>query len=181
MAGEDLAMLIGSVAGDPITLVLAIIAASFVLEDAAVVATGAATARGLVPFELALLALVAGTTIGDMALHVAGRGLARTGFGGRLRADPRTMGAEAWLKDRAVPALAMARIVPGTRLPTYLASGFIRLPLGRTALIVFLASLVWVPALLLLSDRVAAFAPAVALLLLVAALIAPRLIKERAA
>src|SRR5260370_12340227 len=50
---------------------------------------------------------------------------------------------ERWFADRGDSILVFSRLLPGARLPTYLAAGFLRLPLNRFLLIKGAALLVW--------------------------------------
>lgn len=185
-ATAAIAELLIAQAMNPVTLMLVIVAATFVLEDAATLAVGAAAAQGAVPVELALAGLVFGTIAGDFALHLIGRSAAGTRYGRRLRADRRVLAAENWLKRRELTALAIARIVPGLRLPTYAASGFLRLSPVRTLLVLTAVTLLWTPALFLLGHGAGmaglALGPAgwaALAVLLAGALAAPRLARRR--
>lgn len=183
MAADQIAALLIAQATNPLALLAIIIGATLVLEDAATVAVGLAASHGFLPLELALAGLVVGTIAGDLALHLIGRSGGSSPYGRRLRTDPRVVAAEAWLSRRQVTALATARFVPGLRLPIYAASGFLKLPLGRTALVMTLMTLVWTPALFLLSHQAAGIdvGPAgwaLAALLMAATFVAPTLIKR---
>src|SRR5262249_3615480 len=50
---------------------------------------------------------------------------------------------ERWFAERGSWILVFSRLMPGARLPTYLAAGFLRLPLNRFLLITGAASLLW--------------------------------------
>lgn len=183
MAAIDwLTAFIGGPMNAPATILLLIIAATLVLEDAATVAVGMLAAHGSVSVELALAGLVIGTIIGDFALHLIGRWAAQSRYTAKLRQRPRVAQTEAWLQRRPLSALALARFVPGLRLPTFLASGVLRFPMYRTLAVLTLVTLIWTPALFWLSHSIMIAAETIGLigwlmaaLLMVAALMAPRI------
>jgi len=183
---ETIADFIGGAMSPPLIVLLSIIAATLVLEDAATVAVGMLAAHGSVPVALALTGLVLGTILGDMALHLAGRWAARSRRFQRLRSSSGVVRAEQWLERRQFGALAIARFVPGLRLPTFVASGVLRFPLLRTFAVLTVVTLIWTPALFWLSHGVMAAAESIGLLgwivaaaLGVATLLAPRLARRQ--
>jgi len=183
MAAIDwITQFIGGMMNAPATILLLIIAATFVLEDAATVAVGMLAAHGTVSIELALLGLVLGTIIGDFGLHLLGRWAADSPRTQRMRLKPKIAQAEAWLQRRQLSALALARFIPGLRLPTFVASGVLKFPLFRTLAVLSVVTLIWTPALFWLSHSIMVAAETIGLigwilagLLLVSALIAPRI------
>jgi len=175
-------MLAGSLADlarQPALLLITIFAATFILEDAAIVAAALLAARMAVDPFAAVTVLVVGTIAGDMALYGAGRWAGKHRWVRRQRARPAVDGALQWLGRRWWMALAMARFTPGLRLPVYLSSGLLRLPPLACAAIVAVASLVWTPGIFFLAKAggeaigevsLHAFTALVALLLATAAL-----------
>lgn len=113
-------------------------------EDLACIAAGVLVAQGRADFVSATLACFAGIFVGDMALYFAGRFGWR--LGGRAVAPHRVEAASRWLAERGLPAIVLSRFTPGLRLPTYLAAGFLRLPLGPFAANLALAAAIWTPA-----------------------------------
>ncbi len=176
-------------AENPVFLFLAIIAATFILEDAATVGAGVMAAEGLVHPGVALSALYVGIICGDLGLYglgyvAAGRAWLRRKIGlKRLRQGRK------WLDQRLILTLFGARSVPGLRLPTYTASGFFRVSFVRFALIAIVAAAVWTTVFfgLVYSSGQAAveylgnWSWIVGLTLLAAAVVLPRLIAKRVA
>jgi membrane protein DedA with SNARE-associated domain len=122
---------------------LAIILATFILEDATMVAVGVMAADSLVSVPLALGSLAAGIALGDLGLYGIGR-LAITHP--RLRRwlhSERFTPFRSWLDKRLYATVIAARFLPGARLPTYLACGFFAVPFPRFGLPVIGATLVW--------------------------------------
>lgn len=139
--------------GNAALLLCVILVASFLLEDAAIVGGGWLAAQGLVDPLAAILVLVLGTSAGDVGLHLAGRWAGNRPWVHRRRNRPRVRKAIGWIERHDWIMLAAARFLPGTRMPVYLASGLIRLPIWRCAVVITLASCVWTPSLLLLSMK----------------------------
>ena len=119
--------------------------ATFVLEDAAAVGAGLLLASGGISWPAAFLSCFLGIWFGDVGLYLLAR------FGGRRwfeksslkRFAPQVTQSERWFAQRGTAILIFSRMVPGTRLPTYLAAGFLRVPLRRFLPITGAASLVW--------------------------------------
>jgi membrane protein DedA with SNARE-associated domain len=122
---------------------VAIVAGTFILEDAATVAVAVFAAGGQVAVATALVSLYAGIILGDFGLYAIGR-LAATQHAARRFADAKALQPfRAWLDARLVVTIFAVRFMPGMRLPTYTASGLFRVPFGRFGLSVILATLVW--------------------------------------
>jgi len=170
----------------PFALAIAIVAATFVLEDAATIAVGLLAARMAIDADLALAALVTGTIAGDLGLYAIGR-LAGRHRWIRARLDgPAGERIKRWLSDHALITLAVARFVPGTRLPACLGSGVIRVDPARAGAVIVAATMVWTPALFwasmaggsLAAARLGSAAGFAALAALVVALLAPALVRR---
>jgi membrane protein DedA with SNARE-associated domain len=127
---------------------IAIFFLTYLSEDAAVLAGGLAVASGsLVPWE-GFLACFAGIWSGDFLLYAIAR------FGGRpvaawflksgSRWEERIAGSERWFAKSGITAIAVSRFVPGLRLPTFLAAGFLRMNLSLFLLLTCILAAVWV-------------------------------------
>ena len=127
----------------PWAVALAIIAATFVLEDVAIVAAALLAADGTIPPSLALAALVAGIFAGDLALYGLGAAARSRPWAHHFIGERRMKKGRAWLKRRYISALIGARFMPGFRLPTYAASGFLQLPFLPFATVAAFAGFVW--------------------------------------
>ena len=133
-----------------VTLVL-IAAATLVSEDLACIGTGVLVARGALPWLPGAAACMAGIFLGDLMLYAAGRLAGRpvarmapfrwlVGAGDLERACR-------WFAERSAALVLWGRFVPGTRLPTYVAAGVVRLPFPAFALWAFVAACIWTPLL----------------------------------
>lgn len=169
----------------PAALFVALVVATFLLEDVATVAAGLLAGSMAIDPVTAVAAVVAGTIAGDLALYAVGRWLGGTKIAAKLRA--RSSGAvEAGLRRRGLLAVAAARFIPGTRLPVFFGSGVISLPAVALTLTIVATTLIWTPALFFASSQAggtvfAALTPATAALaagLLALVLITPRLVTK---
>jgi len=123
----------------------ALFLSTFVLEDAAAIGAGLLLAAGVLAWPLAFGACFLGIWAGDAGLYGLARLIGRTWFERTLlrRFSGRVEQSERWFAARGDSILVFSRLLPGARLPTYLAAGFLRLPLNRFLLITGVASLVW--------------------------------------
>jgi membrane protein DedA with SNARE-associated domain len=131
----------------PLVLALSILISTFVLEDAAIGYAALLATTGMIAPRFAFAALFLGIYLGDVGLYVLGAAARRHP---RVRAFVgvhRVARAREWLERRAVWALIGARAVPGSRLPIYAASGFLRMPFAIFAGVTAAASLVWTGAI----------------------------------
>ncbi len=138
----------------PLWQAAAIFLGTFVLEDVATVGAGLLLATGAISWPVAFGACFPGIWLGDAGLYALAR------FGGRpwfehsrlSRFTEKVSRSEQWFTARGTGILVFSRLVPGARLPTYLAAGFLRLPLPRFLAVTGLASLLWTVAILLLTQ-----------------------------
>lgn len=122
--------------------------ATFVSEDLACLSAGLLVASGRHSFAAATLACLLGIYAGDLLLFLLGRH-AGAPVMQRLRArwpDAIERGS-AFLGRHGASAIFAARFLPGTRLPTYLAAGALRMSVARFSLYFLLAAMVWTPLL----------------------------------
>lgn len=120
-----------------------IILGTFVLEDAATVMAAMQAASGAVPIPAAVAALYAGIVLGDLGLYGLGMLSSRVSWIARLVPQARMRQGRDWLDGRVFRVVFISRFIPGMRLPTYTACGFLRADIGRFALAAIVATLVW--------------------------------------
>jgi membrane protein DedA with SNARE-associated domain len=138
----------------PFAKVAGFFIASMALEDVAALGAGLLLATGHISWPAAFGACFLGIWCGDAGIY----GLAR--FAGRgwfqrsslRRFAPGVARSERWFAERGAPVLVFSRMVPCARLPTYLAAGFLRVPLPRFLFITGAATLVWTFAVLSLAE-----------------------------
>jgi len=119
--------------------------ATFILEDAAAVGAGLLLATGAISWPAAFLSCFLGIWSGDAGLYALARVGGRRWFerSSLRRFAAKVERSEAWFTKRGTPMLIFSRMIPGARLPTYLAAGFLRLPLPRFLLVTGAASFAW--------------------------------------
>ncbi|HEY2837108.1 MAG TPA: VTT domain-containing protein [Rhizomicrobium sp.] len=131
----------------PEMLALTILVSTFFLEDIAIGYAGFLAAAGMISPSLAFIALFLGVYLGDLGLYFLGVGAKHHKRIRRFIGEDRVRQAGKWLRRRSVITLIGARMVPGSRLPIYAASGFLHLPFATFASTTAATSLVWTFAL----------------------------------
>jgi membrane protein DedA with SNARE-associated domain len=140
---EGVSSLLLSLGSNPWAIAVAIIVATFVLEDAATIAGALLAASGVIAPLAVLAALFAGIFAGDLGLYGLGAAARTRAWARRLIGERRMDKGRSWLRRRYIAALLGARFMPGFRLPTYSASGFLGLPFWPFAGVAAAAGLVW--------------------------------------
>lgn len=120
-----------------------IVLGTFVLEDAATVLAAMQVQSGAVPAMVALLALYVGIIVGDLGLYGLGALSVRVPLIARWVPPARMRQGRAWLDGRVFKVVFISRFIPGARLPTYTACGFLHANLRRFALAAVIATLIW--------------------------------------
>jgi len=131
---------------------LLIFVSTFVLEDIAVLGAALLVVNSMVALPWAAASSFAGIWIGDFGLYVLARHFGRPVF--ERSWFKRLIGkkidlsrSEGWFRDHGTAAIVISRAVPGTRLPTYLAAGLLKVPAVRFLAITGAACVVWVAVL----------------------------------
>ncbi len=124
-----------------------IILLTFVSEDLTCIGSAVLYVSGSLSFWVAWGGSFLGIWIGDIGLYVGarlfGEPLRRWRFSARWIQSERVRRAEEWFQKRGVLVLWFCRWVPGTRLPTYLAAGLVRLPVLQFVSVTGVAALLW--------------------------------------
>jgi len=138
----------------PGVLCLALALMTLLLEDVAIAAGVSLASQGSLSWELSFLAVAAGIALGDVGLYALGAGARRWPWLRRRtldRAGPRQRWLQAHLDSELFSAVMLARVIPGLRLVTYTACGFLRIALLPFCLWVTLAVTAWTAGLYWLS------------------------------
>jgi len=128
--------------------------ATFILEDAAAIGAGLLLAAGQISWPAAFTACFLGIWLGDVGLYALARFAGREWFerSSFRKHSAKVVRSEKWFTERGALILIFSRFVPGARLPTYLAAGFLRVPLPRFLSITGVAAFVWTFIILLLAQ-----------------------------
>jgi len=138
----------------PLLQVAAIIIGTFILEDAATVIAAVQVQAGNVRLPVALGALYTGIVAGDLGLYATGRVAALWPAINRLISAERHTRGRSWLAQRVFRVVFISRFMPGARLPTYIACGFLGAAFKRFALAAVVATSIWTSLLFVVSLRV---------------------------
>ena len=146
-----------SLAGQNLMLqALLILLGTFVLEDAATVLAAMHAQSGAISVPLALGALYVGIVLGDLGLYLLGALSGRIPWLARwIPHDRRRQGRE-WLDGRVFQVVFISRFLPGARLPTYTACGFLHAGWKRFAIAAVAATLIWTSLLFGVSLKIGA-------------------------
>jgi membrane protein DedA with SNARE-associated domain len=142
MTGDPATALL-ALGSSPWAIALAIVLATFVLEDVATITAAFLAATGEIAAPIALAALFVGIFAGDLGLYGLGAAARTREWARNVIGERRMVKGRGWLKRRYIPALIGARFMPGFRLPTYAASGFLKLPFWSFAGVAAGAGFIW--------------------------------------
>ncbi|MBV9539494.1 MAG: VTT domain-containing protein [Acidisphaera sp.] len=98
---------------------------------------------GAVPVGWALGALYIGIVLGDVGLYGLGKLAGRVRWARRLVPPNRMRQGRDWLKGRVFWTVFISRFIPGARLPTYTACGFLGGSLLWFGLAAIVATSIW--------------------------------------
>jgi membrane protein DedA with SNARE-associated domain len=131
-------------AAEPAVIVTALVLCTFLLEDLAIAAGVALAAQGMLSWPASFAAVAGGIALGDVALYALGVGARSIPFlHQRYVRTQRGQWAQERLTSRLFSAVLLARVIPGLRLLTYTACGFLRVPFGPFCAWVVLAVSAW--------------------------------------
>ena len=130
---------------------LALALMTLLLEDVAIAAGVAVATQGHLSWGWAFTAVAGGIALGDLALYGLGLAAHQVPWLQRKYLDERSRWAHGQLAQRLPSAVLLARVVPGLRLVTYSACGFLRLPFLPFSAWVTVAVLLWTAGLFWLS------------------------------
>ena len=154
MISLSVSALLKGASGHPVYQVIAIILGTFILEDAATVIAAMQSASGGISVPVALGALYAGIVLGDLGLYGLGRLAALWPWVRRMVPAERHARGHHWISKRVFRVVFISRFVPGARLPTYTACGFLGASFPQFALAAVIATSIWTSLLFFISMRV---------------------------
>ena len=124
-------------------MILLIILGTYLLEDAAIISTALLSVDGVISPEVAFLTLFIGVFTGDLGLYKLGMMLGRWQWLARRINSNSIKQAGQWLEKQMTLTILLVRLLPGLRLPTYLACGYFTLPFSWFFLLAGFASFFW--------------------------------------
>jgi membrane protein DedA with SNARE-associated domain len=136
---------------------LFIVLGTFILEDAATVLAAMQVKTGGLAAWLALVSLYCGIVLGDLGLYGLGRLSSLAPWARRFVPPERFRRGQDWLRGRVFKVVLISRFLPGMRLPTYTACGFLRADFRAFALAAIVATLAWTSLLFAASLRIGQF------------------------
>lgn len=116
----------------------------FIQEDAAVIAAATASITGLGPVAFIFATILAGLTASDVWKYWIGYAARRYEWAHRFAEKPGVSVAGDLVRNELGKTLYMARFVPGTRIPTYVACGFFLINYPKFVAIVILTAFTYV-------------------------------------
>lgn len=116
----------------------------FIQEDAAILSAAAASAAGLGTTRWIFISLMIGLSVSDLWKYWLGRAGHTHKWGRDIASKPGVQAAKNQVVQRLGVSLFIARFVPGTRIPLYLACGFFRAPFWKVAIYVICSAFVYV-------------------------------------
>ena len=124
---------------------------TFVQEDLPTVSAALLASAGAITWPAGFLGCFLGIWLGDALLYLTARGLGRPLLQyawARRFVDPASVArSEEWFARKGTWLLVSSRFIPGTRLPTYLAAGFLRQSFSKFLLVTGLVVGVWTVAI----------------------------------
>ena len=128
---------------------------TLIQEDVPTVGAALLAAAGRLPWLTGWIGIFLGIWLGDALLYLFARSLGRPllqyRWAKRFLNPVAVARSEEWFGRHGTWLLISSRFVPGTRLPTYLAAGFLRLPFARFLLATGTAVAVWTTGIFLLA------------------------------
>jgi membrane protein DedA with SNARE-associated domain len=139
----------------PATQAAALALLTFVQEDAPTLGAALLSASGRLNTAAGFLGCFFGIWIGDALLYLVARRFGRPVLDrpwARKFLNPASVArSEQWFAERGTWLLLSSRLIPGTRLPIYLAAGFLRIPFSRFLLVTGIAVATWTTSAFLLA------------------------------
>lgn len=144
MTADSLFALLETFTHDPLMLGLALALATLVTEDGALVAGSLLVSHDMAAALPIIAWLCAGILGGDLGLYAMGATARRSAWLRHHIPIRRAASFRRWLKDREISVLFFSRLMPGTRLPTYVSYGYLGMNLTRFTVVMAVAALLWV-------------------------------------
>jgi membrane protein DedA with SNARE-associated domain len=140
--------------GSPALIAMVLALTTLLLEDVAIAAGVALATQGVIGWGLSVAAVGGGIALGDVGLYALGLGATRVAWLRRRYVGDKSSWVREKITHRLVSAVLLARVIPGLRLATYTACGFVRVPFLPFAVWVAVAVALWTLGLYALSAAI---------------------------
>ncbi len=139
-------------------LMAIILLCTLVAEDPTCLATGLLVGMGLIDFWSGTAACLVGIFIGDLFLYLVGRFLGRSA----LRKAPFKWFISEYEVDRmstrfastkGMAVIVTSRFIPGSRVPTFVSAGIMKLNPAKLGFLFFIAAALWTPPLVWFAQK----------------------------
>lgn len=119
---------------------------TFLLEDVALVTAFKFVADGKLSLGLAFTACFLGITIGDILLYLVGRFSLKLGLEQRIKSNKKIKMSLYKMNNSNLMnyLIFISRVIPGTRLPTYIGAGLLKYPFWKFTVLTIISVALWV-------------------------------------
>jgi membrane protein DedA with SNARE-associated domain len=129
--------------GSPAVIAAVLVLTTLLVEDVAIAAGVALATQGTIGWGLSLAAVGGGIAVGDIGLYGLGLAATRVAWLRRRYVGDKSDWARGQIAPRLASAVLLARVIPGLRLATYTACGFVRVPFWPFTAWVLVAVAAW--------------------------------------
>ena len=118
--------------------------APFVQEDAAVLGAASASVSGIGSPMLMFIAITLGLTFSDLWKYWLGRAAISQGWAKKHAQSPKILKAKDNIVHNLGKSIMVARFIPGTRIPLYIAAGFFQASFLKFSIFIFVSALIYI-------------------------------------
>jgi hypothetical protein len=140
--------------GSPAAIALVLAVTTLLVEDLAIAAGVALATQGAIGWGLSLAAVGSGIALGDVGLYALGLAATRVPWLRQRYGGEKSDWLKARIDRQLVSAVLLARVIPGLRLATYTACGFVRVGVLPFTAWVLVAVALWTAGLYAVSAAV---------------------------
>lgn len=116
----------------------------FIQEDAAVLGAASASVSGIGTPMGMFIAITIGLTVSDLWKYWLGRAAISQSWAKKHAESPRILKAKDSIVHNLGKSIMVARFIPGTRIPLYIAAGFFQASFLKFTAFIFLSALIYI-------------------------------------
>ena len=116
----------------------------FIQEDAAVLGAASASVSGIGTPMGMFIAITIGLTVSDLWKYWLGRAAISQSWAKKHAQSPRILKAKDSIVHNLGKSIMVARFIPGTRIPLYIAAGFFQASFVKFTAFIFLSALIYI-------------------------------------